>query len=118
MKNTLKILQSNRYIFKDNAGDKNRWFFQIDKKYRSKEYHYHIHLSLNGNKNFRECIAFRDYLRTHPEAIRKYTKIKRIALKKLQNIKDKKELKRIYLDTKGAVVQEIIQDAKLLEKLK
>jgi GrpB-like predicted nucleotidyltransferase (UPF0157 family) len=116
IKNTSKILQSKGYIFKPNAGDKNRWFHQIDKKFRNKEYHYHIHLSFIGNKNFQECIAFRDYLRIHPKATKKYAKIKQVALKKLKNVTDKKELKRIYLETKGAVVQEIINEAKLSGK--
>lgn len=40
---------------------------------------YHIHLTYSSSKDWMELIGFRDYLRTHPEAVDEYASIKRQA---------------------------------------
>jgi len=106
------ILQKNGYVFGDFFKDDDHLLYQIDKLESNKKYHYHIHLSSIGSANFKDCIIFRDYLRTHPEAIKKYTQFKKIALNKIKDITDKKEVVKIYLDTKKPIIEEIIQAVK------
>ena len=112
MKIASKILCDHGYEYKKNTGDENRWFHQINKKHGDKSYHYHIHLSFFGNKNFEDCIDFRDYLRTNPEAVKKYSQIKQKASKNIESIIDKKELKKVYMNTKNSVIQEIMRKIK------
>lgn len=40
---------------------------------------YHIHLTSPSSKEWKELIGFRDYLRTHPEAVKEYADIKKHA---------------------------------------
>lgn len=108
VKSVSNKLQENGYIFKDFFKEVDHLFHQIDKEYRNKKYHYHIHLSSIGNKNFEDCIAFRDYLRSHPEAAQKYVELKQIALDKIKGITDKEKIVKIYLETKGSIIREIL----------
>lgn len=112
IKSTSDILQKNGYVFSDFFKDDDHLLHQINKLENNKKYHYHIHLSSLGNNNFKDCIIFRDYLRTHPEAVKKYTQLKKIALNKIKDITDKKEVIKIYLDTKKPIIEEIIQSVK------
>lgn len=105
-------LQQNGYVFKDFFKDEDHLFHQTDKMYGDKIYHYHIHLSSLGNKNFTDCISFRDYLRTHPEAIKKYEKLKHIALDKIKGVTNKEEIVKLYLDTKSSIIKEILATRK------
>lgn len=108
IKSVSKTLQENGYVFKDFFKDEDHLFHQIDKKTGDIKYHYHIHLSSIGNNNFKDCIAFRDYLRMNPEEIKKYSDIKKDALNKIKDIADKKEKVRIYLKTKGLIIRNVI----------
>jgi len=109
MKAVSEILQKNGYVYKNYASEKDRLFHDINKKYYDKRYHFHLHLSSIGNKNFADCIRFRDYLMKHPDAVEKYQKIKRIAIKKTKGVTDRKEIIRIYFETKSVVVKEILK---------
>jgi GrpB-like predicted nucleotidyltransferase (UPF0157 family) len=40
---------------------------------------YHIHLTYPSSKEWNELIGFRDYLKTHPEAVEEYSSLKRNA---------------------------------------
>lgn len=57
------------------APDYNRWLFVM----RSKDdlSLRHIHCYEPGNQDFLRCIAFRDYLNTHPEEAARYSDLKR-----------------------------------------
>jgi len=109
LKSASGILQKHGYVFKTSFFKrKDHLFHQIDKKHGDKTYHYHIHVSATGSKNFNQCIAFRNYLRTHPESVKKYIRLKKLALDKIKGITDKKEMVKIYLETKGSIIDEII----------
>lgn len=108
MKSVSNILKSNRYSFSDFFKDDNHLLYQINKREGNKEYHYHIHLSPIGSKNFKDCTIFRDYLRTHPESIKKYEKLKQSAIEKMKNVKDKKKRVKLYLETKKPIIDKII----------
>jgi GrpB-like predicted nucleotidyltransferase (UPF0157 family) len=42
-----------------------------------KEQHYHVHMVEKGSEFWRVHLAFRDYLRSHPETSRQYCKLKK-----------------------------------------
>lgn len=42
-----------------------------------KEQHYHVHMVEKGGEFWRRHLAFRDYLRSHPEASRRYCELKK-----------------------------------------
>jgi len=42
-----------------------------------REQHYHLHMVEKGGEFWRRHLAFRDYLRNHPEACRQYCELKR-----------------------------------------
>lgn len=71
---------------------------------------YHIHLGAPSTGNFTRIIAFRDYLRRHPEDVKKYAEIKEKAAGVANG--DMKA----YRNLKGPVIEEITKKAlKLLE---
>ena len=108
------ILQQNGYVFRDYFKDEDHFLYQINRAEGNKKYHYHIHLSSLGNNNFKDCIAFRDYLRAHPNACKKYAQVKQKATKLIKNIRDKKILKKLYIKTKESGIQEIMKKVKKL----
>jgi len=112
IKSVSNKLQKNGYVFKDFFNDVDHLFHQIDKVHGDKKYHYHIHLSSTGNKNFEDCIVFRDYLRDHPEAVNKYIELKQIALNKIKGMANKEEIVETYLSTKSSIIKEIIKNSK------
>lgn len=75
------ILKNSKYIFKINAGSKNRFFFVRDYSYNKKLRRVHLHLVVYNTKDWIEPIAVRDFLRKHPEEIMLYEKIKKKAVK-------------------------------------
>jgi len=107
-----KTLQENKYVFSDFFKDEDHLLHQIDREHEGRKYHYHIHVSSMENINFKNCIIFRDFLRTHPEAVGEYIQLKHLALEKIKNITDKKERVQIYLKTKGSIIEKIIQQSK------
>jgi len=71
-----KLLKKNYKYFMNDTID--RFFFEKDYKYKNKTRRVHVHLTYN-KENFFGCLAFRNYLREHPEAIKKYEIIKKNA---------------------------------------
>ena len=54
---------------------------------------YHLHLGPNGSEDFKKAIAFRDYLRKHPEDVKKY------ALAKIKAANESEQNKDKYMET-------------------
>lgn len=98
------------YEFKETGGNPPHWLFFV--KTDNKERTFHIHLVDEYDEGFSESIAFRDYLRQHPESIREYEEIKKIAAKKVKDLTDKFEKKKVYMEIKQDIIKKIIQKAK------
>lgn len=63
----------------------------------------HVHVRYAGEQSE---IIFRDYLRTHPEAVAAYEKLKRELAVKYRNHRE------LYTDSKTALIQEMVKAAK------
>jgi GrpB-like predicted nucleotidyltransferase (UPF0157 family) len=66
---------------------------------------YHIHLNDFDEDDFKQAIAFRDYLRNHLEEVKKYADIKEKA------VNEGKQDVFSYMDAKRATIQEILKKA-------
>lgn len=66
---------------------------------------YHIHISFPEADDFKQAIAFRDYLRNHPEDVEKYVEAKKKAANESNQDKDK------YMSMKTPIIQEILTRA-------
>ena len=63
---------------------------------------YHVHLVEEGSSLWRDYLAFRDYLRAHPEAARQFADIKRALAARFPLDRE------AYINAKSARVQEIL----------
>lgn len=70
------------YEFREKAGSPERLFFEKDYSYKNGKRRVHIHLVPINGKDWKEILFFRDYLKAHPESIKKYIGIKKEAVKK------------------------------------
>jgi GrpB-like predicted nucleotidyltransferase (UPF0157 family) len=80
MESVSKQLQNLGYEFRPTFSTPDRLYFIIyllDPEEETRRYH--IHLTYLENSKWKELIEFRDYLRTHPEAIEEYANIKKQA---------------------------------------
>lgn len=66
---------------------------------------YHAHISYPEADDFKQAIAFRDYLRKHPEDVRRYAEIKQNAAQEANQDKD------TYMLIKTPVIQNILVKA-------
>ena len=66
---------------------------------------YHVHLTFLISTEWMRALAFRDYLRVHPEAVEKYASIKK------QAVGENKVTKEEYMDKKEPVINEILEKA-------
>jgi len=74
-------LQGHKYIFKPNAGSKERKYFEKDYVYDKKTRRVHIHLTFHNSSEFKQKVALVKYLKKHPEVAKKYIKIKKDAVR-------------------------------------
>lgn len=76
-----KRLNEGGYNWKPKAGEKDRFFFEKDYKYRGKMRRVHIHLTNKNSKIWKRCILIRDYLKQNEQDARKYERLKKEAVK-------------------------------------
>ena len=69
------------YEFREKASTKGRLFFRRDYRTIEGKRRIHIHMTPIGSRDWRETIAFRDYLKAHPKEMETYAKIKQKAVK-------------------------------------
>ena len=74
-----------------------------------KEQHYHLHMVEKGSEFWKTHLAFRDYLRTHPEAAQQYYELKRRLASKYGSDREG------YTEAKTPFIESIV--AKALHKL-
>lgn len=90
------------YYYDPKDGTDERWFH--GRKISDSE-RYHIHLTFKDSKDWKEMVSFRDYLRTHPEDVQQYAKIKEKA-SELSN-QDAKT----YMEIKAPIILDILKKA-------
>jgi GrpB-like predicted nucleotidyltransferase (UPF0157 family) len=98
----IDLLAEFDYRYAPYRQDVMHWFCKPNPAHRT----HHLHLVPNGSQRFTDVLAFRDYLRTHPEAVRKYETLKRQLAG--QHAHDRNA----YTDGKSAMVAAITADAR------
>ena len=94
-------LASIGYIHEGDLGIKNREAFQYsDKPHLQK---HHLYVCPQQSEELHRHIAFRDFLRTHPEAVQKYGSIKEKAAQLFPNDIDK------YMEYKSPCISELYE---------
>ena len=76
------------------------WFYCLGKKLEGA--HCHLHLVLEGSIQHLNHLIFRDYLRTHPEAVKEYSDLKYQLAEKYRNDRE------AYTDAKADFIEKIL----------
>jgi len=69
-------LERTGYEFHEKASTPDRLFFRRDHPEGEGTRRVHLHLTIHGGRDWKEIIAFRDYLREHPAKAREYAELK------------------------------------------
>lgn len=94
------------YIYRPLASTETRLFLRTEyPEDFSKENAYHLHITFPESSDWKESLAFRDYLKTHSEDLNKYADIKKKAAQEANESTDK------YKNIKESVLKEIINKA-------
>ena len=99
-------LASIGYIHEGDLGIKDREAF----KYSDKPHlmSHHLYVCPKDSEELRRHITFRDYLRSHPEAVKKYSAVKEKAAELFPNDIDK------YIEYKSPCIEELYNECGLL----
>ena len=104
------ILQQHGYAFRESGGIKGeRLFHQYTDEYDGQQYH--VHVSYPENRDYKNSIFFRNYLRENPEAAREYERIKQEAVRGIRAHMSKAEMKKAYMQKKHDFIEEIVRKA-------
>lgn len=95
----VKRLTSIGYIYEGDLGIDGREAFRYDSKPHLQEHH--LYVCPQQSRELHRHVTFRNYLRKHPEAVEKYSRIKVEAAKLYPNDIEK------YLEYKASVIQDI-----------
>lgn len=87
------------YIHEGNLGIKDREAFKYSDKPHLKTHH--LYVCPQYSEELHRHMSFRDYLRSHPEAVRKYSSVKETAAKLFPEDIDK------YIEYKSPCIEEI-----------
>lgn len=92
-------LESIGYIHEGDLGIKDREAFKYSDKQHLKTHH--LYVCPKDSEELRRHITFRDYLRSNPEAVKKYSFVKEAAAKLFPNDIDK------YIEYKSPCIEEL-----------
>lgn len=99
-------LQKIGYIFRPRTSTAVRLFLRTEYPENFEdEKVFHLHITFPESVDWKEAILFRDYLRTHPEDLKKYAEVKQQAAQKAN------ENSEIYKKIKEATIKKIIAKA-------
>ncbi len=101
MESVSQQAQKARYIFRPLASTETRLFLRTEypKEFLTESV-YHLHITFPESNDWKEAIAFRNYLRNHPEDLNKYAEIKKKAAQEAnENIEKYKSMKESVLKT-------------------
>ena len=102
LETTIKSLAGIGYIHKGNCGIEEREAFD----YLGKEHlmEHHLYVCPKDSRELKRHVSFRDYLRTHPEAVKEYSEIKLEAAKLYPHDID------AYINHKSKVIEKIYKE--------
>lgn len=98
----IEVLAGLDYCYAPYREDVMHWFCKPSPARRT----HHLHLVPTGSQRFTDVLAFRDYLRAHPDAARRYGDLKRQLAARHSNDRT------AYTDGKSAMVAAITADAR------
>ena len=105
MQNILTKVSAAGYEYKPAGGDENRLFFLKEGSTEENVQVYHLHIIDIDSSEWNKNIKFRDWLKSHPEDVKKYAEAKRLASQVDDVDKEK------YMMVKEPVIKEILQKA-------
>lgn len=95
----IQRLAAGGYIHEGDLGIRGREAFRYDSKPHLMAHH--LYVCRVSSEELRRHIAFREYLRTHPEAVREYSRIKQEAAARYPDSIEK------YMETKAPCIQRL-----------
>lgn len=107
-----KQAQKAGYIFRPQASVKDRLFLRTDyPEDFEKEKVFHIHITYPESTDWKNALAFRDYLRTHQDDLNRYAKAKKKAAQEAN------EDTETYMSIKESILREILTKALVVSNL-
>lgn len=102
LKKVIFLLEKHGYIYEGDLGLKDREAF----RYEGKEYlkTHHLYVCPQDSKELKRHLAFRDYLRKHPDAVKEYSKVKKEAAELYPNDIEK------YCMHKASIIEKIYKE--------
>lgn len=100
-----RMLQNIGYDFVSNAGSARRLFFVKDEIFDGRSIRVHLHLIKFNGSEWKQKIAFRNYLRNHKETALEYASVKKKAVKEAKGSKKK------YMKAKESFINQITREA-------
>ncbi|GIF74032.1 GrpB family protein [Asanoa siamensis] len=98
----IEMLAGLDYRYAPYRSDVMHWFCKPTPARRT----HHLHLVPTGSARFGDVLAFRDYLRTHPDAVRRYEDLKRRLAREHAGDRD------AYTEGKSVLVAALTADAR------
>jgi GrpB-like predicted nucleotidyltransferase (UPF0157 family) len=98
----IDVLAGLDYCYAPYRADVMHWFCKPGPARRT----HHLHLVPTGSERFTDVLAFRDHLRTHPDAAREYERLKHDLAARHRHDRD------AYTDGKSATVAAITAEAR------
>lgn len=99
-------IQKASYEYREVASTPTRLFFRINLEDPvDGTRRYHLHLVINDSKDWKESLAFRDYLKNNPDEAKKYNELKRKAAE------DANQEGEIYKKIKKPFIKEMLRKA-------
>ena len=102
LKDTISALEKIGYQYEGDLGIPGREAFRYDGKDHLKKHH--LYVCPADSPELKRQIEFRDYLRTHPDAVRKYSLIKEEGAKKYPD-----DIER-YIEYKSPFIEEVYSE--------
>ena len=97
----IAMLEALEYCYFPYRPDEEHWFCKPSPQFRT----HHLHLVPFRSRLWIECVAFRDYLRTHPEVAADYADVKR------QLAEHHRCDREAYTDAKAPFIRESVERA-------
>jgi GrpB-like predicted nucleotidyltransferase (UPF0157 family) len=104
----IKSLEPFGYVHKAHADDPGkRWFLMRGPDARGQAYHVHLMDTCRGE--LAEMVAFRDYLRVHPDMAQLYVRAKLAAVAVAGRVSGREAKKSAYMAKKEAIIFKILK---------
>lgn len=102
----LKQIGNAGYSPRPNSGTKERFIYVREYlEEKGQKVRYHLHITHPASEDYKNCIVFRDYLRTHPEDAQIYALVKKQASQQPEISKEK------YMSFKEPIILSILEKA-------